>query len=447
LDRGTPYPRVLVVGQSFNHSSGGGITLSNVFEGWPKDRIAGALHSGQAIDNDVCERHYVVGRDEAVWMWPLSLIRRTNTSASGAGAPTPAPAQEGPRPGPSGNAAASLWYRTVDLLGVRDEMRTLRLSEPLRAWIADFAPDVVYSLLGDLPTMALVERIADEFRLPLVVHMMDDWPTTLYRTGALSPLVRRHMDRKLRALLTRASSALAISDAMADEYGRRYGREFIAVHNPVDLTRWDALADQAGPRDARATDEMRLAYAGRVAKANTDSVIDVATVVGQMAAAGDHVAMDIFTGDWQAPDVARLADLAGVDVHPGVPYDRIPSLMREADVMVLPLDFDADSARFARLSMPTKVSEYLASGRPTLTYAPAGSAATEYARSGGWSVVVDTRDTAALRTALERLIASPALREEMGLRARSCAEQNHDALRVREQFRAAIEAAARAPRR
>lgn len=34
------YPRVLIVGQAFNLSAGGGITLSNLFAGWPKDRMA-----------------------------------------------------------------------------------------------------------------------------------------------------------------------------------------------------------------------------------------------------------------------------------------------------------------------------------------------------------------------------------------------------------------------
>jgi glycosyltransferase involved in cell wall biosynthesis len=242
----------------------------------------------------------------------------------------------------------------------------------------------------------------------------------------------------MTALFERATARLAISDAMAQEYETRFGRPFVGVHNPVDLQRWDALAAREPDTPAGAAVQTRVVYAGRVGRANADSIADVAQVVGAMAAAGARVGMDIYTGDWSRADVARLGDLAGVHVHPGVAYERIPALMRAADVLLLPLDFDAEAAGFARLSMPTKVSEYLASGRPTLTYAPAGSAATEYARAGGWSVVVDRRDPSALRDALATLAADPALRQEMGLRARRCAETDHDASRVREQFRAAL---------
>jgi len=34
------YPKILIFGQPFNTYSGGGITLTNLFRGWPKDRIA-----------------------------------------------------------------------------------------------------------------------------------------------------------------------------------------------------------------------------------------------------------------------------------------------------------------------------------------------------------------------------------------------------------------------
>jgi glycosyltransferase involved in cell wall biosynthesis len=428
-----------VVGQAFNHESGGGITLSNLFAGWPKDRLASTPHAGQPVDDDVCERRYVLGRDEAVWSWPLSLVRRRTTSPSGADAQQPATTAGAPASPSGAGGPARLLHAGVDALGIRDELRTLRLSEPLRAWIQEFSPDIVYSLLGDLPTMALVDRISREFGTPVVIHMMDDWPGSLYRTGAMQNVVRRHMDRKLRSLVNGASSLLAISDAMAEEYGDRYGRAFVGIHNPVDLERWDALASQEATIPADAAAGMRIMYAGRVGRANADSIGDVAGSVGAMVAVGARIGMDIYTGDWSRPDVALLGGLAGVCVHPGVAYERIPSLMRATDVLLLPLDFDAEATGFARLSMPTKVSEYLASGRPTLTYAPAGSAATEYARAGGWSLVVDRRDPSALRDALATLAGDPALRDEMGARARLCAETHHDARRVREQFRAALE--------
>jgi glycosyltransferase involved in cell wall biosynthesis len=434
------YPRVLVVGQAFNRRGGGGITLSNLFEGWPPGRLAAAIGTGHVMEGDVCDRYYVLGSDESVWAWPLSLVRRRSTPPSGTdtGGPGDGRAEPGDSPSPAGRAAGLL-YAGLDLLGVRDELRSLRMSSPLRAWIRGFAPDVVYSLLGDLPMMSLVGRIIDEFDCPLALHMMDDWPCALYRDGALQTIVRSHMERRLRSLIGRATSLLAISDAMAAEYETRYGRTFLPVHNPVDLERWDALAATYRVAPDRPPSEcLRVVYTGRVGTGNTDSILDVAEVVSDMSSHGKRISLQVNTPDADASAATRMAACQGVVVTPGGEYRRVPGLMAAADVLLLPLDFDEQSVRLMRLSMPTKVSEYLASGRPVLTYAPRGSAAAEYARTHGWSLVVDERDPAAIRRALELLIDDDALRKEMGSRARQCAEESHDARHVRAQFRAAL---------
>ena len=34
------YPKVLIIGQYFHTESGGGITMTNLFKGWDKEKIA-----------------------------------------------------------------------------------------------------------------------------------------------------------------------------------------------------------------------------------------------------------------------------------------------------------------------------------------------------------------------------------------------------------------------
>jgi glycosyltransferase involved in cell wall biosynthesis len=157
-----------------------------------------------------------------------------------------------------------------------------------------------------------------------------------------------------------------------------------------------------------------------------------------MSSHGKRISLHVYTPDVDSPAATRIAACPGIVVSPAVEWNRMPSLLEAADVLLLPLDFDERSVRFLRLSMPTKISEYLASGRPVLAYAPRGSAAAEYARAHGWSLVVDERDPAAIRRALDLLIADDALRMDMGSHARQCAAARHDACRVRAQFREAL---------
>src|SRR5690554_1543411 len=72
-------PKVLIIGQPLNHDTGGGITLSNLFEGWDKERLA-VVCSGYLInhntDYESCSNYYQIGNIEHKWIFPFNLIKR-----------------------------------------------------------------------------------------------------------------------------------------------------------------------------------------------------------------------------------------------------------------------------------------------------------------------------------------------------------------------------------
>jgi glycosyltransferase involved in cell wall biosynthesis len=436
MNEAARHPRVLVVGQPFDRTTGGGITLSNLFEGWPKDRLAAAVVPGYPVGFDVCDRYYVLGTSEITWGWPLSVVSRTETPASQPDFREPATttsvsSSEPPEPG-----VARRGFRAgLDGLGVADALRRMRLSPRLSEWIRAFEPDVVYSQLSDLPVMTLVSEILDETGLPFALHVMDDWPSTMYQHGVLARQVRGEAERSLGSLLHRAKARMAIGDAMAEEFLQRYGVEFVPIQNSVDVARQDQLASlHRAEYEEPPGSPVSVVYAGRVGRANADSLLAVAEVVAEMATGGVPIRLYVYTASGDHPTAVRMSLLEGVEVRSAVSYDHIPALLESADVLLMPLDFDEEGMRFARLSMPTKIPEYMVAGRPVLTYAPRGSAIAEYARTGGWSMLVDEPDPALVRAALTALAGSRAMRDAMGRAGRSIAIERHDAARVRAHF-------------
>lgn len=72
------YPRILVVtGNNFNLVTGGGITLTNLFRGWPADRLANLHDDATPVDRTVCRNFYRLTEEEIRWVWPFSLLRRS----------------------------------------------------------------------------------------------------------------------------------------------------------------------------------------------------------------------------------------------------------------------------------------------------------------------------------------------------------------------------------
>jgi hypothetical protein len=76
------YKKVVLFGQAFNNFSGGGITLSNLFKGWPIGNLAVVsypfmLHNAST---NLCKDYYQIGSEELTWRLPFSLIKRKFSS-------------------------------------------------------------------------------------------------------------------------------------------------------------------------------------------------------------------------------------------------------------------------------------------------------------------------------------------------------------------------------
>lgn len=106
----------------------------------------------------------------------------------------------------------------------------------------------------------------------------------------------------------------------------------------------------------------------------------------------------------------------------GVPYDQLPALHNLADVFVLP-----------SVPMPTWQEQYgmvlaeaMGCGRPVIG-ADSGSIAEVVGEAG---VLVPPADPFALARELERLLAEPGLRQDLGARARAWAEEHMDRRRT-----------------
>jgi glycosyltransferase involved in cell wall biosynthesis len=435
------YPRTLIVGHGFNSTSGGGITLTNLFNGWDRDKIAVATGQTDFVDATICEHYYHFGSLEDYWVFPFSLIPRhakMSQAITVSADTSPTPASISVSKDPEETWLRERFYGVVHFLGVEDLLRRLQLSPQFLKWVADFKPQVIYTLLGSLNPIRLVTQLADVTNAAVAIHMMDDWPSAIYQQGLFSPCMRWRMNAEFRALLEQASVLMGISPKMCRAFESRYRKPFLPFHNPIEPEPWRQVAK----KDWLAGTPFRLVYAGRVGCANQVSLYDVCEAVAELNAAGRAVQLDLYIPE-HSTEVARALGRPGcVFVNPPVPHQDIPALLTHADGLVLPLDFGLDSIRFARYSMPTKVTEYMISGVPVLVYAPADMAVVGYAGGEKWGYVVSERNKDALYQAMIRLMDDQTLREQLGRRAQALALQNHDAAHVREAFRQTLAEAA-----
>lgn len=423
----TSLPRVLVVtSNNFNLQSGGGITLTNLFRGWPADRLANLHEDPTPPDRSVCTNFFQLTGREVHWSFPFSLFERgltgrgaaETTTAMGAGAPT------------------RTWKRRLLSDGVP---RSVSLTPELTRWIDAFKPDLVYGFLGSIAQIRLTQLIADRWQAPVALHIMDDWPSSLYTEGALGLVMRPILLREFRAMLDRSAARLAIADHMAREYERRYGGEFGAFANALDLNEWRQTARTSWSVGSPAI----VRYIGSIlAESQRDAIRDVCESVRRLRERGRAVTLSVHSPAVQTAELRAWGFSEDIlKICPAPASHDVPGLMASADVLLLPFNFDEASVRYTQLSMPTKIPAYMISGTPVLVYGPETVAAVRYAVTGGWADAVTTSAPEPLDAALDRLITDAAHRERLG-RAAQQAATRHEITTVRRGFWAALTAAA-----
>lgn len=448
---GGRFPRLAVVGKGcIEDLTGGGITLGNLLAGWPPEHLGIVSEFGQPPRLDLSLWNYQLGSEEYRLGAPMRALgarretsgavtptrwaRPTNSTASGRDV------VGGAEVGQRRRVVAGLhrYWRSSSADPLREIVKPLRLSENLRTWFRDFEPGIVYGQPSSLGTIRLLMSIRERTGIPLVIHMMDDWPAVAYRRGLLHRQIRQRTLSALTELVRKSEKCFAIGDAMAEQYQLMFGREFRSFQNCVALDEYRSVRRN----DWRRSKVFRVAYRGRFGMAVEHSVLDVAECVGRLRSRGMDITFDIATPDTGCETARVLAERDYVTLSEPADIRIVPSALASADVLTLPYDFDPRSRAFIRLSIPTKLPEYLASGTPVLVYAPDETAVVRYARSDDWGLVVSRRDPDLLDSALARLYDDETLRRRLGEAGQAAASRNHDATVVGERFRRVLVAVA-----
>jgi glycosyltransferase involved in cell wall biosynthesis len=428
------YPKILIIGQSFNKKSGGGVTISNLFKGWPKDRLVVASNTNlySDLDTSVCDTYYQLGYNDKLHPFPLNIILPKIQCGI-----LPIDKQATDEPGGAIAANAGKYkfiYGAITALlhffGLYNLFYKLKITPQFSLWLKEYNPDVIYTQLASLELIRFTEKVRKTTGKPVAIHIMDDWPLTINKPGIFYNYWQKKIDSEFRQLMDKSQLLMSISNRMSDEYRSRYGKEFIPFHNPIDINFWKPKTT----KDYSINSHFTVLYAGRIGFGIENSITEIAAAVTEVADQKNNIEFQIQTGDTEA--LKKLVTFTNiVKWSKPTAYNELPAKFAGADLLLLPQDFDDKSVRFLRYSFPTKVSEYMISGTPVLVYGDETTGLTKYALQDKWAYVVTKNKKEELVKAITELYENQQLRKKLAQTAQRIAEEREDAEIVREAFR------------
>jgi colanic acid biosynthesis glycosyl transferase WcaI len=269
--------------------------------------------------------------------------------------------------------------------------------------------------------LAVSARALRKAGLPYVFHVADPWPDFPIAMGYLRSPLERRLAYWLEAFGYRGAGAITtVSEGLVTLLSHKPGArgKVSLLPNGADLGRFDQGIDRSEARRQLGWDDgFTLVYAGTVGLAQgVGTLLEAAHAVDpaiRIRVVGDGVERALLEAR------ARDLGLGNVLFEGAVPADRIPLVLAAADAGLVLLR----SGPLYEASLPTKLVETMAAGRPVVV--SANGLAAEVVTTAGAGYQAPAEDPAALARAIEACRDDPA-RSVRGEAAKVRARRDYD---------------------
>lgn len=427
------FPRVLIFGETFHKNSGGGITLNSLFGNWPVDNIFILTDNISRAEETQFEHFYLLGRDEI--KSPYSVLGIANIPESSIielSGYTKIARSSGEkvekRLSQKRNAFSKI-KKLIKLisqkLGIYNFLISTRPSIKLINWIRTINPEIIYFQPHYISDIKLIIDLHLATGIPYCIHVMDDYYTFFARRLDFI----RYNKLLFKKLVELSSANIAICEEMSKEYTTRYAKDFHHFQHSVDVSFWDR-----GYKIKPEPKPFIIQYSGRLSVGPSNSFLLLSEAVDLLNKKGFLIEFRIQTMTNNFKMLNLLSKFKNNLIQKPIPYDELPSRYSEADLLVLPIDFDRRSIEYIRLSMPTKAPEYMASGVPIMVFAPVETAVYKYAKTQGWAFCTSEHTVDSLCRVIIEIMNNPEKRKQVASTAMEVVIRNHNKSDIQRDF-------------
>jgi glycosyltransferase involved in cell wall biosynthesis len=424
------YPKVLVIGY-FNQRKPVGITTKNLFCNWPEENLAVAsFDEFESMYTPGINKYYSIGNKEVKYRFPFNYFKQVHASKE-IDYNSFGKIEKYKKP----NNLKYCFVKTVisnslDYIVMSTGYNIIKykysLSPEFITWVINFKPDIIYCTIEDIGRIQFVRELKTKMNFILAIHIMDDWINSIHSYTIIPSFWARKLKLEFIKLLNVTDLYLAISGKMAEEYNLKYGKTFYTFHNPIDLSTWNTNINR------NRNDSFLFIYTGKIGKDHYRPILELISCIEKIDLQKKIEFKIYSTSDYKIV-YKYLGKKTSKYFYGSVSYEEIPDILKNADGLFLPLSFQKKSLQYTRLSMPTKVTEYMASKTPILCYAPRNTAVSKYLTENNCAFVIN--NTSDLFDGVSQFVKNENIRKELSKNSFNIVTKNHDMNKITENLK------------
>lgn len=411
----TEYPRILVISNnSFSNTNNNGKTLASFFDKYPVGNIAQLYFNLEVpnnthyknyfrvTDNDVVKRlihkRYFCGKiiDVKVITEDSSCQERKHSLAEA--------------------------IKKYNLPRIAREVVWKSgkwKSEFLNQWLNEFSPEIIFFCAGDSGfAYDITNYIQNEFGAKVVVYITDDY---VLPRRTISPFWwqrRNYILSKMKKTLQRSDLFITISQQMKQAYKQLFGIDSILAINMTDTMKDESIVVENNKF-------IMLVYTGGL---HYKRYLTLNSLAKSLKKYNDDLQnkqkayLKVYSTQELNNTVLKHLNMEGASEFCGkLNPIQLKKVLNSCDIPVHVESFDQKSMESTRLSISTKIPEYLSLGKPILAIGPNQVASMEYLKSSAFCITKQDN----IYSDLVKLLNDNELQKVLSTKALLKFEKNH----------------------
>jgi glycosyltransferase involved in cell wall biosynthesis len=380
-------PRLLLVSEASLSQEGTGInrTLVNLLEGYPSDRLM-LYTPDQNLKNNPTAPQFA----KNVAAFPQEFLPSLNNRVGSWINPL----------------ISSLNHQLIDILPLANY-----------AQIAEFSPEIILICPNGSLGLLMGYKVIQYFDVPFLIYFMDDWVVLNHKRW-----LSGNVQSVCHSVLQQASGWLMISNQLEKNLIERYKikpERSLIVHNPVDLSH------KTFPDFKPQSEEtFRIVYAGAIWPMHYDAVAVVAEAIHVLRCSGVNIELVLHTAPSFWNFYQQNWEKWEVTYGSLIPYNELNQYLQKANLLLVASSFLPENSHLTSSSVQTKLTDYMASGRPILSCGPGYAACNLFVKNWNCGLVCEANQVEAIQEILLKQIQDPS---DMYVLAKNAFEvvQNH----------------------
>ena len=427
------HPRVLILSDAtWADENNIGNTFSNLFEGWPKDKIAMIYARPDLPNTVVCDNFFQISENRLIKRF-LNFNIKTGKKINNSELNNLEAKQTFRNEENSGKKIYSFFlkYRWNVFLIAREFLWKIGnwKTKELDDFIEEFSPEIVLSLAcPGIYMNRLQQYIIVRSKAKPILYFVDDvYSLKQFSLAPLFWLNKLMQRRSINKTIELSSSVYTIVPKQKYEYDNSFNK------NTKLLTKGGNFETNPN-REIDMAKPFKLVYTGNIYAGRWDTLESIGRALDEINQPGLKGVLYVYTKNELTTRMKKsLSEIKSIRFMGGIPASKISEVQRDSDILIHVESLRLKEKLMTRLSFSTKLVDYFAQRKCILAVGWSEAASIEYLRKNDIAVVVD--DVNKINIRLKELLDQPETIQRYGLKSWTFGKENHDIHTIKELLR------------